>query len=142
MLGYKKGNKQRLCGQMPAHYPADRVYLDGDKTKTVQDALTPLNITGQVTFVDTPTNQTRFFKVGKTVQILFQGSSKTHSLQELLFTLPSDVRPTAETHLTFVVGSGAYGIVRIDSSGEARIVAISDATYQNRLYISASYCIA
>lgn len=40
MLGYKKGNKKGLCGQMPLHYPADRVYLDGDKTKTVQDAIT------------------------------------------------------------------------------------------------------
>lgn len=119
--------------------PASSVTYDSG---TVEDALTPLNITGQVTFTDTPTNQTRFFKVGKTIIILFQGSSKTHSLQELLFTLPSDVRPTAETHLTFVVGSGAYGVVRIDNSGEARVVAISDTTYQQRLYISASYCIA
>ena len=38
MLGYKKGNTKGLCGNMPLHYPADRVYLDGDITKTVQDA--------------------------------------------------------------------------------------------------------
>ena len=36
MLGYKKGNIKELCGQMPLHYPADRVYLDGDTSKTVQ----------------------------------------------------------------------------------------------------------
>lgn len=43
MLGYKKGETQQLCGQMPAHYPADMVYLDGDKTKTVQDAIKIVN---------------------------------------------------------------------------------------------------
>lgn len=39
MLGYKKGNKKLLTGQIPLHYPADRVYLDGDTTKSVQDAV-------------------------------------------------------------------------------------------------------
>lgn len=39
MLGYKKGNKKLLTGQIPLHYPADRVYLDGDTTKSVQDAM-------------------------------------------------------------------------------------------------------
>lgn len=37
MLGYKKGNTKLLTGQIPLHYPGDRVYLDGDTTKTVQD---------------------------------------------------------------------------------------------------------
>lgn len=32
-------NETKKEGQMPLHYPADRVYLDGDKTKTVQDAV-------------------------------------------------------------------------------------------------------
>lgn len=52
MLGYKKGNKKLLTGQIPLHYPGDRVYLDGDPTKTVQDKcarkadLTNLDLTG------------------------------------------------------------------------------------------------
>lgn len=52
MLGYKKGNKKLLTGQIPLHYPADRVYLDGDTTKNVQDKvarkadLTNLDLTG------------------------------------------------------------------------------------------------
>lgn len=52
MLGYKKGNKKLLTGQIPLHYPADRTYLDGDPTKTVQDKcarkadLTNLDLTG------------------------------------------------------------------------------------------------
>ena len=52
MLGYKKGNTKLLTGQIPLHYPADRVYLDGDTTKSVQDKcarkadLTNLDLTG------------------------------------------------------------------------------------------------
>ena len=52
MLGYKKGNTKLLTGQIPLHYPADRVYLDGDPTKSVQDKvarkadLTNLDLTG------------------------------------------------------------------------------------------------
>ena len=42
MLGYKKGNTKLLAGQIPLHYPADRVYLDGDTTKSVQDYVSPI----------------------------------------------------------------------------------------------------
>jgi len=35
-----KNGKEYDLGFMPKHYPADRVYLDGDINKTVQDALT------------------------------------------------------------------------------------------------------
>lgn len=35
-----KNEKEYPLGFMPEHYPADRVYLDGDTSKTVQDRLT------------------------------------------------------------------------------------------------------
>lgn len=35
-----KNGKEYPIGVMPQHYPADRVYLDGDTTKNVQDELT------------------------------------------------------------------------------------------------------
>lgn len=35
-----KNGKGYPLGFMPQHYPADRVYLDGDTSKTVQDAIT------------------------------------------------------------------------------------------------------
>lgn len=38
MKAIKDGNEYPL-GFMPEHYPADRVYLDGDTSKTVQDAI-------------------------------------------------------------------------------------------------------
>lgn len=40
MLGYKKGETQQLCGQMPAHYPADRVTLFGNPNADTETALT------------------------------------------------------------------------------------------------------
>lgn len=35
----KKDGQEYDIGVMPQHYPADRVYLDGDTTKTVQDEI-------------------------------------------------------------------------------------------------------
>lgn len=37
----KKDGQEYGIGVMPQHYPADRVYLDGDTSKTVQDELFP-----------------------------------------------------------------------------------------------------
>ena len=37
----KNGNEYPL-GVIPQHYPADRVYLDGDTSKNVQDELLPI----------------------------------------------------------------------------------------------------
>lgn len=34
-----KNDKEYPLGFMPEHYPADRVYLDGDTSKTVQDEI-------------------------------------------------------------------------------------------------------
>lgn len=51
-LGIKKGNERKISGSVPQHYPADRVYLDGDTSKNVQELvarkkdLTDLNLTG------------------------------------------------------------------------------------------------
>ena len=36
-LGIKKGNERKISGNVPQHYPADRVYLDGDISKNVQE---------------------------------------------------------------------------------------------------------
>ena len=38
-----KNGKEYDLGFIPEHYPADRVYLDGDTSKTVQDAIGGLN---------------------------------------------------------------------------------------------------
>lgn len=48
-----KNGKGYSLGFMPEHYPADRVYLDGDTTKTVQDAINKGSVT-----VSVPTGQT------------------------------------------------------------------------------------
>lgn len=51
-IGIKKGNDRKISGNVPQHYPADRVYLDGDTSKNVQELvarkkdLTDLNLTG------------------------------------------------------------------------------------------------
>lgn len=39
----KKNGTDYLFGLIPLHYPADRVYLDGDTTKNVQDAIDEVN---------------------------------------------------------------------------------------------------
>ena len=48
-----KNGKEYDLGFMPEHYPADRVYLDGDTSKTVQDAV--VRMSGEYSFTATST---------------------------------------------------------------------------------------
>lgn len=43
MLGIKKGQNKELCGRMPLHYPADRVYLHGNTNDDVEEAIDELS---------------------------------------------------------------------------------------------------
>lgn len=56
-----KNGKAYPLGFMPQHYPADRVYLDGDTSKTVQDAIANLvevRSLSDITFTGTAINIT------------------------------------------------------------------------------------
>jgi hypothetical protein len=69
MLGYKKGNTKLLTGQIPRHYPADRVYLDGDPTKNVQDAVDK----SQAMIATVQPNLTAVKAYAKGEQFVYQG---------------------------------------------------------------------
>lgn len=69
MLGYKKGQTKELCGSMPLHYPADRVYLHGDTNEDAESAIDGKvsksgdTMTGDLT-IDSGTSQVSLLKVG------------------------------------------------------------------------------
>jgi len=65
-----KNGKEYPLGFMPKHYPADRVYLDGDTTKTVQDEC--VRKTG-----DTMTGDLTLEKQGTVLTIRAGGSKST-----------------------------------------------------------------
>ena len=50
-----KNDKEYPLGFVPQHYPADRVYLDGDVNKTVQDAIDELSSTNRFTITGNAT---------------------------------------------------------------------------------------
>lgn len=64
----KKDGTDYPLQTMPLHYPADRVYLDGDTTKTVQDALDDMFVQTTVTpNISIPAKGYNFYSYDKPV---------------------------------------------------------------------------
>ena len=130
MLGYKKGNKKLLTGQIPLHYPADRVYLDGDPTKSVQDKvarkadLTNLDLTGTTnTTGSTISSGTYFYLNGTLVR------AKTAIASGATFTLNTNYE-------VVTVGDALDDLKTFDVSSSVTI----DSTNVSEGAILAKYC--
>ena len=74
--------------------------------------------------------------------LMYQGQSKTHSADALLFSLPVDCRPAVRTNVPFVKGSVAYGFISISTGGEVTVKAISSTTQTGRIYFNCSFPVA
>lgn len=82
----------------------------------------------------------RFVKYSNMVSIVYQGASKTHSVDDRLFTLPSGYRPSSDIYFPFVKNSSAYGFLKIEaSSGKCTVGSISSTSVTGRIYFSVSY---
>jgi len=105
MLGYKKGNRKLLTGQIPLHYPGDRVYLDGDKTKSVQDKcarkadLTNLDLTGTTNTTGSTIPAGKFFYLNGTLV-----RAKTNIASGATFTLNTNYEVATVGGLNDIVG--------------------------------------
>ena len=121
MLGYKKGNTKLLAGQIPLHYPADRVTLDGDPTKNVQDKvarkkdLTNLDLTGTTnTTGSTIASGTYFYLNGSLVRAKANISNgATFTLDTNYETVPKGVLNNKRVGTATLTGL-ANGVNNID----------------------------
>ena len=148
MLGYKKGNTKHLTGQIPLHYPGDRVYLDGDKTKTVQDKcarkadLTNLDLTGTTnTTGSTIASGTYFylngtfarakeaiqdgadFTLNTNYELLPQGlAEKISNLEGVRYGANSMVNISSYNSESNYYTTPSEGYVRVETAGDAAII--------------------
>ena len=108
MLGYKKGDTQQLCGQMPLHYPADRVtYVNTDSglsATNTQDAID--EVAGRLNYASETVNGFIVIKYDKIVQLcMANGTINTDSSGYILddnnarVTLATKYRPLSTTNL-------------------------------------------
>lgn len=97
-------------------------------------------ITGLVTFEAgepiTGTN-TRIYAHANSVHVQYQGASKTHTSNTLLFTLPEGYRPHGLLYVPFVKfgdTTTAYGILSVNTTGAVSVSNISSTTAGGRIY--------
>lgn len=118
--------------------PSSGQVLVWNGSKWVNNSLGKVEATSQVTFTEdiTGTNTRFYTKVG-VLYIFYQGESNTHSGGDILFTLPSDLRPTHTIYTSFVCNNTGYGnVVFTPSTGVVSINQIANGTTAGRIYFS------
>ena len=97
------------------------------------------DITSQITFTETVAT-VKFYKVGKVINVQYQGESKAHTVGSTLATIPAQYRPSYQVVAPFIKNSNAYGWLSINS-GNLGVSAISSTSAQGRIYANFSYFI-
>lgn len=99
-------------------------------------------ITNQITFNETVTGNTHFYKRGKEITVFIQGESKTHSASDVIVSnIPSGYRPEKSLFVPFIKNNAAYGILQINSNGTITVNTISSTSATGRIYASFVYYI-
>lgn len=117
--------------------PSSGQVLVWNGSKWVNNSLGKVEATSQVTFTeDTTGTNTRFYTKVGVLYIFYQGESKTHSTGDVLFTLPSGLRPTHQVYIPFVCNNTGYGNVTITTGGVCTVAQIANGSQAGRLYFS------
>lgn len=97
------------------------------------------NFTNKVNFSETNHGNVMFFKSGNLIFINYQGESKTHKYDDIIFTLPERYRPNYQIHLNFNGFKNLIGQAVIYPNGECKITSISDESEKARIAINVFY---
>ena len=119
----------------------------GLSATNVQDAIDEIvsveDITNQFTWNETVVDTgTGAYKFGNMIFITYQGENKTHAALDVLFVVPSGLRPPKNWRIPFTVNALTYGNLVINATGNCIINQISDSTQSGRIYFSIAYPIA
>lgn len=105
----------------------------------VLSKFTATNVTSQITWTEDYAN-VRAIKKGGVLYLTYQGEGKTHANGDLIFTLPSGLRPFSNTFIPFTVNALAFGNLTITASnGQGKINQVSDSTASGRIYLSVAF---
>lgn len=102
--------------------------------------LAPASFKDKVTFTsgESPANS-YFVAYGKMVFIFYQGTIKSHNVDDVLFTIPREYAPNGQVFAAFVKNSNVYGNVGISGNGNCVVNQISSTTIVGRIYFQMCY---
>lgn len=111
--------------------------------RLVEEMMKSENFENYVTFNEKYAN-VQLKKIGKLININYQGESKEHSTGEILFTIPKEYRPkatiTAGNFSGGLVGENvAYGSLFIRDTGVCEIATIKNGNTPQRLLFNITY---
>jgi hypothetical protein len=98
-----------------------------------------IKFTDEVVFNENKAN-VQFYKIGKLITINYQGETKAHTQNELIFKIPQKYAPRQFIPVPFIGQNNAYfGVAGISTDGAVRITSISNTQNTGRLYMNFSY---
>ena len=95
------------------------------------------DFTSKVTFRESVATA-KFYRVGKTVHVQYQGASTTHSTNAILAVIPSEYRPSYLVVAPFVKNANSYGCLFINNDS-LYVAAISSTSSSGRIYANFTY---
>ena len=130
----------KAAAAIPANTAIDSTYLTAISGGIANDLNSRIKI-GEVTsscsFTEdiTGTN-THVYKNANTVHVQYQGESKTHAANDVLFTLPTSCRPSSMFYVPFVINNTGYGNLSIATTGAVSINQVANGASAGRIYAS------
>lgn len=97
------------------------------------------DFTDDVTYYETHAESTHFIKIGKLICISYQGESKTHTNNTLIFKVPDKYKPSKKYIVPFIKNTITYGVVELATNGELKVNQIGAPTATGRLYFNFCY---
>ncbi len=102
--------------------------------------LAPASFKNSVVFTSGESAANAYFAVcGKMVFIFYQGSIKSHNVDDILFTIPKEYAPKNPVFAAFVKNSNVFGNVGINNNGICSVNQISSTTIVGRIYFQMCY---
>lgn len=107
------------------------------------DDIDYVDISSDITFNVGYVNS-QFKKFGNMILISYQSDAQVHSVNELLFTVPAEYKPSSQVFAVCVTNADAFGVVDVsDQTGECTIKQLSATTSSNtRVYFQITYFIS
>ena len=116
------------------------VDYDGDSVPDGWEEVGITDFQSKVTFNETIGSWNSFKKCGNIIAITFQGENKGHSANDLLFTLPSEYRPSKLVGTIFAT-DGTYGKIALDTDGTCKVASIVSSSQSGRIMFNLTYFI-
>ena len=122
----------------------DVVNNNADELTTTNTTITSMNkiddFASKVTFSETPANYSMKAKNG-VAYIEYNGATKAHTLDTVLFTIPSGYRPGGDIFTPSIQGIKYARVWIRASDGTVRISSVSSTTDTSRISFTISYLI-